>query len=499
MEHDRIKMSLNSSLSIRDVRAEDAGVYECCFCSNKSKLCDTVKNVSLFVLQIVRDPPSGDPVMLHSTLSLQCSVACDRLNAVCNQSLARLAFTWRNHPGNEIETRRERQYSIQPAGGASYLRFQVEQSDHERKLKCVLSVDGKEKAFAEYQVFITVTALDPNTSEIVYVAEGELVLLPCVGISSRTEGRHVEWSFQAIGDQSRTLLNVSAPAYPRVNPRETVSLLPNASLLNVSAPAHPTVNPRERVSLLPNASLLNVSAPAHPTVNPRERVSLLPNASLLIQRVQSPDTGTYHCRRDEQEKYHMLTVCVLTVNANVSSPVSKGTEVVVNCSLLCDHTPQDAVLQWMDSNGTLLESNTTLSTGPSAQLVIPSAYNMTLRCRLQDKERERASVEYTIHVTEEQGSIQSNQTVLLPVLLGIVAACVAIAAVLILLLRGRKTGDKEDSALGVELNSTHQASQVEEEECEIHYATLEIRQPARDQRRDMTNEQVIYCLTVQNK
>ncbi|XP_058853660.1 uncharacterized protein LOC117413397 isoform X4 [Acipenser ruthenus] len=187
------------------------------------------------------------------------------------------------------------------------------------------------------------------------------------------------------------------------------------------------------------------------------------------------------------------------MNANVSSPVSKGTEVVVNCSLLCDHTPQDAVLQWMDSNGTLLESNTTLSTGPSAQLVIPSAYNMTLRCRLQDKERERASVEYTIHVTEEQGSIQSNQTVLLPVLLGIVAACVAIAAVLILLLRGRKTGDKEDSALGVELNSTHQASQVEEEECEIHYATLEIRQPARDQRRDMTNEQVIYCLTVQNK
>ncbi|MGH0125452.1 UNVERIFIED_CONTAM: hypothetical protein FKN15_031950 [Acipenser sinensis] len=411
--------------------------------------------------------------MLHSTLSLQCLVACNRLNAVCNQSLARLVFTWRNHPGNEIETSRERQYSIEPAGGASYLRFQAEQSDHERKLKCVLSVDGMERAFAEYQVFITVTALDPNTSEIVYVAEGEFVLLPCVGISNRTEGRHVEWSFQAIGDQSRTLLNVSAPAYPTVNPRETVSLLPNASLFNVSAPAYPTVNPRERVSLLPNASL-------------------------LIQGVQSPDTGTYHCRRDEQEKYHMLTVCVLTVNANVSSPVSKGTEVVVNCILLCDHTPQDAVLQWMDSNGTLLESNTTLSTGPSAQLVIPSAYNTTLRCLLQVKERERASVEYTIHVTEKQGSIPSNQTVLLPVLLGIVAACVAIAAVLILLLRGRKTGDK-DSALGVDLNSTHQASQVEEEECEIHYAALEIRQPARDQRRDMIKHEDIYCLTVQNE
>ncbi|MGH0131151.1 UNVERIFIED_CONTAM: hypothetical protein FKN15_039912 [Acipenser sinensis] len=437
MEHNRIKMSLNSSLSIRDVREEDAGVYKCCFYSNKSKPCSTVKNVSLFVLQIVREPPSGDPVMLHSTLSLQCSVACNRSNAVCNQSLARLVFTWRNHPGNETETSTEGQYSIEPAVGASYLRFQAEQSDHERKLKCVLSVDGMERAFAEYQVFITVTALDPNTSEIVYVAEGEFVLLPCVGISNRTEGRHVEWSFQAIGDQSRTLLNVSAPAYPTVNPRETVSLLPNASLFNVSAPAYPTVNPRERVSLLPNASL-------------------------LIQGVQSPDTGTYHCRRDEQEKYHMLTVCVLTVNANVSSPVSKGTEVVVNCSLLCDHTPQDAVLQWMDSNGTLLESNTTLSTGPSAQLVIPSAYNTTLRCLLQVKEQERASVEYTIHVTEEQGSIPSNQTVLLPVLLGIVAVCVAIAAVLILLLRGRKTGDKEDSALGVDLNSTHQASQVEE-------------------------------------
>ncbi|KAK1153147.1 hypothetical protein AOXY_G30500, partial [Acipenser oxyrinchus oxyrinchus] len=320
----------------------------------------------------------------------------------------------------------------------------------------------------------TVTALDPSTAEIVYVAEGEFVQLPCVGISNWTEGRHVEWSFQAIGDQSRTLLNVSAPA-------------------------HPTVNPRERVSLLPNASLLNVSAPAHPTVNPRERVSLLPNASLLIQGVQSLDTGTYYCRRDQQEKYHMLTVCVLTVKANVSGPVSKGTEVVVNCSLLCDHTPQDAVLQWMDGNGTLLESNTTLSTGPSAELVIPSAYNTTLRCRLQVKGQERASVEYTIHITEDQGSIPRNQTVLLPVLLGVVAVCAAIAAVLILLLRGRKTGDKEDGTLGVDLNSTHQASQVEEEECEIHYATLEIRQPARDQRREMIQEEVIYCLTVQNE
>lgn len=63
MEHDRIKMSLNSSLSIRDVRAEDAGVYECCFYSNKSKPCDTVKSVSLFVLQ-------SKFVVLHNNLAL---------------------------------------------------------------------------------------------------------------------------------------------------------------------------------------------------------------------------------------------------------------------------------------------------------------------------------------------------------------------------------------------------------------------------------------------
>ncbi|KAK6474591.1 hypothetical protein HHUSO_G25429 [Huso huso] len=214
----------------------------------------------------------------------------------------------------------------------------------------------------------TVTVLDPNTTEIVYVAEGEFVQLPCVGISSRTEGRHVEWSFQAIGDQSRTLLNVSAPAYPRVNPRET-----------------------------------------------------------------------------------------------------------------------DAVLQWMDSNGTLLESNTTLSTGPSAELVIPSAYNTTLRCLLQVKGQARASVEYTIpiHETEQQGS---TETVLLPVLLGIVAVCVVIAAILILLLRGRRTGDKENDVVGVELNSTHSASQVHEEECEIHYAALEIRQPVSTKRREMIQD-----------
>ncbi|XP_058856354.1 uncharacterized protein LOC117964018 isoform X2 [Acipenser ruthenus] len=313
-----------------------------------------------------------------------------------------------------------------------------------------------------------VTALDPNTTEIVYVAEGEFVQLPCVGISNRTEGRHVEWSFQAIGDQSRTLLNVSAPAYPRVNPRETVSLLPNASLLNVSAPAYPTVNPRERVSLLPNASL-------------------------LIQGVQSPDTGTYHCRRDEQEKYHMLTVCVLTVKADVSSPVSKGTEVTVSCSLLCDHTPEDAVLQWMDSNGTLLESNTTLSTGSSAELVIPSAYNTTLSCLLQVKGQARASVEYTIpiHETEQQGS---TETVLLPVLLGVVAVCVVIAAILILLLRGRRTGDKENDVVGVQLNSTHSASQVHEEEDEVNYAAVEIRQPASTKRREMIQDEGIYCL-----
>ncbi|XP_041089816.1 uncharacterized protein LOC121303293 [Polyodon spathula] len=380
----------------------------------------------------------------------------DRLR-FCSPRLA-LSFVFRasglsflplvNHIGSQIETSRERRYSVESAGGTSYLRFQVKQSDHERKLKCVLSVDSKERAFAEYQVFITAAVLEPNTTETVYVAEGEFVQLPCVGISNRTEGRHVEWSFQATGDQSQTHLNVSAPG--------------------------------------------------HPTVNPRERVSLLPNASLLIQGVQRPDTGTYHCRRGQQEKYHTLTVCVLTVKANTSSPVSKGTEVTVSCSLLCDHTPQDAVLQWMDSNGTLLESHTTLSTGPSAELVIPSAYNTTLRCRLQVKEQERASVEYTIHVTEEQNRIASNQTVLLPVLLGLAAVCVVIAAILILLFRGRRTRDKEDGVLGVELNATHQASQVKEEECEIHYAALEIRQPARERRREMIQEEVIYCLTVKN-
>ncbi|KAK6474150.1 hypothetical protein HHUSO_G26330 [Huso huso] len=314
----------------------------------------------------------------------------------------------------------------------------------------------------------TITALDPNTTEIVYVAEGEFVQLPCVGISNRTEGRHVEWSFQAIGDQSRTLLNVSAPAYPRVNPRETVSLLPNASLLNVSAPAYPTVNPRERVSLLPNASL-------------------------LIQGVQSPDTGNYHCRRDEQEKYHMLTVCVLTVKADVSSPVSKGTEVTVSCSLLCDHTPEDAVLQWMDSNGTLLESNTTLSTGSSAELVIPSAYNTTLRCLLQVKGQVRASVEYTIpiHETEEQGS---TETVLLPVLLGVVAVCVVIAAILILLLRGRRTGDKGNLLMYNVFNNLFISVSVSQEEDEVNYAAVEIRQPASTKRREMIQDEGIYCL-----
>ncbi|KAK1153160.1 hypothetical protein AOXY_G30519 [Acipenser oxyrinchus oxyrinchus] len=256
---------------------------------------------------------------------------------------------------------------------------------------------------------------------------------------------------------------------------------------------YPTVNPRERVSLLPNASLLNVSAPAHPTVNPRERVSLLPNASLLIQGVQSPDTGTYYCRRDQQEKYHMLTVCVLTVKADVSSPVSKGTEVTVSCSLFCDHTPQDAVLQWMDSNGTLLESNTTLSTGPIAELVIPSAYNTTLRCRLQVKGQERASVEYTIpiHETEEQGS---SETILLPVLLGIVAVCVAIAVVLILLLRGRRTGDKGNLLMYNVFNNLCISVSVSQEECEILYATVEIRQPASTKRREMIQDEGIYCL-----
>ncbi|KAK1156733.1 hypothetical protein AOXY_G25770 [Acipenser oxyrinchus oxyrinchus] len=229
----------------------------------------------------------------------------------------------------------------------------------------------------------------------------------------------------------------------------------------------------------------------YPTVNPRERVSLLPNASLLIQGVQSPDTGTYYCRRDQQEKYHMLTVCVLTVKADVSSPVSKGTEVTVSCSLLCDHTPQDAVLQWMDSNGTLLESNTTLSTGPSAELVIPSAYNTTLRCRLQVKGQERASVEYTIPIHEEQGS---SETVLLPVLLGIVAVCVAIVVVLILLLRGRRTGDKGNLLMYNVFNNLFISVSISQEECEILYATVEIRQPASTKRREMIQDEGIYCL-----
>ncbi|XP_066572444.1 carcinoembryonic antigen-related cell adhesion molecule 8 isoform X2 [Amia ocellicauda] len=250
-------------------------------------------------------------------------------------------------------------------------------------------------------------------------------------------------------------------------------------------------------------TLLNFTSFANGT----ERMSLLPNASLLIRDVLGTDAGNYSCWREsssdpDRQRLLSLTVCVLTVTADQVSPVSRGLQTVLNCSLLCGSTGDPAVLSWSHSNGSELEpgveTHINTSTGVTSLLRIRPTENTTLRCAVQVRGEERVSMEFTVHTHRD--AALGNDTVLsnpssdsLAPVLGALASCLSIVTILLLCFLCRRTAAKGNKNSVAESRAgSSRREESRDADADVLYAVLEIKRPVQSQASVRTEDEPVY-------
>ncbi|XP_023657958.1 uncharacterized protein [Paramormyrops kingsleyae] len=158
----RLKVESNCSLTILNVKPADAGQYNCRVYSSQSAYNDSF--VYLTVLNIT-----------SSQLKPETLNCCLHTYEFCTKHINEdMKLTWLNDDGSDLM--QDTRYNITQTRCHSTLTVTLDQSDHNRKWTCQLTVDGRLESSASY---IT-TLSDPTDFTLIAVVT--LCAVLCVGV-----------------------------------------------------------------------------------------------------------------------------------------------------------------------------------------------------------------------------------------------------------------------------------------------------------------------------
>ncbi|XP_029441739.1 uncharacterized protein LOC115081423 isoform X1 [Rhinatrema bivittatum] len=345
----RVVVLSNSSLQLQGLQPEDAGIYTCI--QRNPPTSQPLLNQVTLILLTVRILPRG-PVGEGSHVLMRCSMTCDVDENRCTRNPQGAEVSWTDSHWQPIKEQAGR-YSTQPGGTFSNLKVTVQQADHRRKWKCILSVNQQTQAVQEVAIPVR------GSLQTLFVAEGHRLLLPCLEPSLLQPGELLEWGYREIGDPVSHLISTTPPSGPPTCARCGADLL------------------------------------------------LLPNSTLLLPSVRAADARGYHCLTHDASGSPSLVrsfrVGVLSVVADASSPPQNGSIIALTCSVVYNPNSSDVFLAWADNRGIPLTPGTAgrfqvIQANSSLQLVIqdlqPSDAEGAWRCSLTAEGEERASQQY---------------------------------------------------------------------------------------------------------
>ncbi|XP_029441740.1 protein turtle homolog A-like isoform X2 [Rhinatrema bivittatum] len=166
----RVVVLSNSSLQLQGLQPEDAGIYTCI--QRNPPTSQPLLNQVTLILLTVRILPRG-PVGEGSHVLMRCSMTCDVDENRCTRNPQGAEVSWTDSHWQPIKEQAGR-YSTQPGGTFSNLKVTVQQADHRRKWKCILSVNQQTQAVQEVAIPVRVVADASSPPQ-----NGSIIALTC--------------------------------------------------------------------------------------------------------------------------------------------------------------------------------------------------------------------------------------------------------------------------------------------------------------------------------
>ncbi|XP_058865181.1 uncharacterized protein LOC131709093 isoform X2 [Acipenser ruthenus] len=199
-----------------------------------------------------------------------------------------------------------------------------------------------------------------------------------------------------------------------------------------------TFSQRSESSELASDGMIIVSQPERAA-----RLEVLPDSSLRIHHLHTEDAGQYECQQYVNGQLYEggtpVVLNLLTITADSSRDLKRGTALALQCTLVCNggiadcrSVPDNVKLTWVDDEGTALQGDrfkiTPSRTHSTLSLELQkSDHDRRWRCNLTEGGAVKASYSYTTTLTENLVLIATASAAaiaLLIVLILAVAFCV---------------------------------------------------------------------------